>query len=80
MLCLQCPQVHAILADEVESENGLSKNKATMLKTRTPETFARNEFDKRSLGNVVALFTNIRMTEHGENKDILGITDQYGLQ
>ncbi|WP_288592945.1 class I SAM-dependent DNA methyltransferase [uncultured Victivallis sp.] len=50
------------------------------LKDILPKNFARNELDKRRLGNVVDLFTNIRMTEHGENKDILGSTYQYCLQ
>ncbi len=50
------------------------------LKDILPKNFSRNELDKRRLGNVVDLFTNIRMTEHGENKDILGSTYQYCLQ
>lgn len=50
------------------------------LKDILPKNYARNELDKRRLGNVVDLFTNIRMTEHGENKDILGSTYQYCLQ
>lgn len=50
------------------------------LKDILPKNYARNELDKRRLGNVVDLFTNIRMSEHGENKDILGSTYQYCLQ
>ncbi len=50
------------------------------LKDILPKNFARNELDKRRLGNVVDLFTNIKMVEHGENKDILGSTYQYCLQ
>ena len=50
------------------------------LKDILPKNFSRNELDKRRLGNVVDLFTNIRMTEHGDNKDILGSTYQYCLQ
>lgn len=50
------------------------------LKDILPKNYARNELDKRRLGNVVDLFTNIRMTEHGENKDLLGSTYQSCLQ
>ena len=49
------------------------------LKDILPKNYARNELDKRRLGNVVDLFTNIQMVEHGENKDILGSTYQYCL-
>ena len=38
-----------------------------------------NELDKRRLGNVVDLFTNIKMIEHGTDKDILGRTYEYCL-
>lgn len=42
------------------------------LKDILPKNFARPELDKRRLGDVVDLFTNIRMHEHGDSKDILG--------
>ena len=42
------------------------------LKDILPKTYARTELDKRRLGNVVDLFTNIQMIEHGKEKDILG--------
>ena len=42
------------------------------LKNILSKNYARIEFDKRRLGNIVDLFTNIPMVEHGENKDILG--------
>lgn len=44
-----------------------------------PKNFARPELDKRRLGDVVDLFTNIRMREHGDSKDILGRTYEYCL-
>ena len=50
------------------------------LKDILPKTYARVELDKRRLGNVVDLFTNIQMIEHGDTKDILGLTYQYCLQ
>ena len=44
-----------------------------------PKNFARPELDKRRLGDVVDLFTNIQMIEHGSEKDILGRTYEYCL-
>jgi type I restriction enzyme M protein len=49
------------------------------LKDILPKNYARNELDKRRLGNVVDLFTNIQMIEHGTDKDILGRTYEYCL-
>ena len=49
------------------------------LKDILPKNYARDELDKRRLGNVVDLFTNIKMIEHGTDKDILGHTYEYCL-
>ena len=49
------------------------------LKDILPKNYARSDLDKRCLGNVVDLFTNIKMMEHGTDKDILGHTYQYCL-
>ena len=49
------------------------------LKDILPKNFARPELDKRRLGDVVDLFTNIQMMEHGDEKDILGRTYEYCL-
>lgn len=49
------------------------------LKDVLPKNYARGELDKRRLGNVVDLFTNIQMIEHGTDKDILGRTYEYCL-
>ena len=49
------------------------------LKDILPKNYARDELDKRRLGNVVDLFTNIQMIEHGTEKDILGRTYEYCL-
>lgn len=57
---------------EIEKEN-------KRLKDILPKTFARPELDKRRLGEVVDLFTNIKMADHGESKDILGRTYEYCL-
>lgn len=49
------------------------------LKGILPKNFARPELDKRRLGEVVDLFTNIKMHDHGVEKDILGRTYEYCL-
>lgn len=49
------------------------------LKDILPKNFARPELDKRRLGDVVDLFTNIKMHEHGDSKDILGRAYEYCL-
>ena len=49
------------------------------LKDVLPKNFARPELDKRRLGEVVDLFTNIKMVEHGSSKDILGRAYEYCL-
>lgn len=49
------------------------------LKGILPKTFARPELNKQALGEVVDLFTNIRMSDHGDKKDILGRTYEYCL-
>ena len=50
------------------------------LKDILPKNFARPELDKRRLGDVVDLFTNIQMIDGGSEKDILGNTYQYCLR
>lgn len=49
------------------------------LKGILPKNFVRPELDKRRLGDVVGLFTNVQMKEHGDSKDILGRTYEYCL-
>ncbi len=49
------------------------------LKDILPKNFARPELDKRRLGEVVDLFTNIQMHVHGDSKDILGRAYEYCL-
>jgi len=44
-----------------------------------PKNYARPELDKRRLGEVVDLFNNIRLKEHGDLKDILGKTYEYAI-
>ena len=49
------------------------------LKGILPKDFARQELDKRRLGEVVDLFTNVKMAEKGDSRDILGRTYEYCL-
>ena len=49
------------------------------LKGVLPKNFSRPELDKRRLGDVVDLFTNISMIEHGDTKDVLGRAYEYCL-
>lgn len=50
------------------------------LKGILPKNFARPELDKRRLGDVVDLFTNIQMHGAGDERDLLGRTYEYCLQ
>ena len=68
-------QIGAIIDDAmraIEKEN-------RRLKDILPKNFARKELDKKRLGDVVDLFTNIKMIDHGDEKDILGRTYEYCL-
>ena len=69
------PEIGTIIDEAmraIEKEN-------SKLKDVLPKNFARPELDKRRLGEVVDLFTNIAMVEHGNEKDILGRTYEYCL-
>ncbi|MFQ9333043.1 MAG: N-6 DNA methylase, partial [Finegoldia magna] len=44
-----------------------------------PKNYARPELDKRRLGEVVDLFNNLKLKEHGNSKDILGRTYEYTI-
>ena len=44
------------------------------LKGILPKNFARPELDKRRLGDVVYLFTNVQMADGSDEKDLLGRT------
>ena len=57
---------------QIEAEN-------PKLKNILPKNFARQELDKRKLGDVVDLFTNVQMAEKGDTRDILGRTYEYCL-
>lgn len=50
------------------------------LKGILPKSFARPELDKRRLGEVVDLFTNVKMDDGTDEKDLLGRTYEYCLR
>lgn len=56
----------------IEEEN-------SRLKGILPKNYARPELDKRRLGEVVDLFNNLKLKEHGNSKDILGGTYEYAI-
>ncbi len=47
------------------------------LKNVLPKNYANPDLDKRVLGDVVDLFTNMDMSDTEENKDLLGRTYEY---
>lgn len=69
------PEIGTVIDDAMRAIEKENKR----LKDILPKTFARPELDKRRLGDVVDLFTNISMVEHGDTKDILGRTYEYCL-
>lgn len=69
------PEIGKVIDDAMRSIEKENKR----LKDILPKNFARPELDKRRLGEVVDLFTNIQMIEHGSEKDILGRTYEYCL-
>lgn len=56
----------------IEAEN-------TRLQGILPKNFARQELDKRRLGEVADLFTNVQMAQRGDTRDILERTYEYCL-
>lgn len=69
-------EIIGVIIDEamksIEKEN-------KKLKGILPKNFARPELDKRRLGDVVDLFSNVKMVDSGSEKDILGRTYEYCL-
>lgn len=70
------PQIGKVIDDAllaIEREN-------PKLKGVLPSNYARPELDKRRLGDVVDLFSNIQMLAAGDEKDLLGRVYEYCLQ
>ncbi|MGL4986336.1 MAG: N-6 DNA methylase [Treponemataceae bacterium] len=49
------------------------------LKDILPKNYARPELDKRRLGEIVDIFTNIKMIDYQDEKDVLGRAYEYCL-
>ena len=69
------PEIGVVIDDAMRAIEKENKR----LKDILPKNFARPELDKRRLGDVVDLFTNVKMIEQGDEKDILGRTYEYCL-
>lgn len=69
------PEIGTIIDDAMRAIEKENKR----LKDILPKNFARPELDKTRLGDVVDLFTNIKMVEHSDEKDVLGRTYEYCL-
>ena len=75
-LAAHTPQIGKTIDDAlqaIEREN-------TKLKGVLPSNYSRPELDKRRLGDVVDLFSNIKMLASGDEKDLLGRVYEYCLQ
>ena len=75
-LAAHTPEIGKVIddaLDAIEREN-------PKLKGVLPSNYARPELDKRRLGDVVDLFTNIHMLASGDEKDLLGRVYEYCLQ
>lgn len=69
------PEVGTVIDEAMRSIEKENKR----LKDILPKNFARPELDKRRLGEVVDLFTNINMVKHISSKDLLGRVYEYCL-
>lgn len=69
------PEIGTVIDDAMRAIEKENKR----LKDILPKNFARPELDKRRLGDVVDLFTNIQMLDHSNEKDVLGRTYEYCL-
>jgi Type I restriction-modification system methyltransferase subunit len=67
------PEIGIVLDDAMRSIEKENKS----LKSVLPQIYASQDLDKRVLGNVVDIFTNINMREDAKEKDLLGRTYEY---
>lgn len=63
----------------IDNAMALIEKENSRLRNILPKGFARPELDKRRLGEVVDLFTNVKMKDKGDTRDILGRTYEYCL-
>ena len=55
------------------------EEKNELLENVLPKNFAREELNKEMLGQVVDLFSNLRVVDHAQEKDVLGRVYEYCL-
>lgn len=70
------PEIGKIIDDAMISIEKENKS----LKNVLPKNYANPDLDKRVLGDVVDLFTNMDMGETEDSKDLLGRTYEYCIQ
>ncbi len=70
------PEIGTVIDNAMRN---IEKENPKQLKDVLPKNFARPELDKRRLGEIVDIFTNIKMKELEGEKDILGRTYEYCL-
>ena len=75
-LAAHTPQIGKVIDDALEA----IERENPKLKGVLPGNYARPELDKRRLGDVVDLFSNIHMLASGDEKDLLGRVYEYCLQ
>ena len=63
----------------IDNAMHLIEKENNSLKNILPKNFSRPELDKTKLGAVIDLFSNVKMSDHGDKKDILGRTYEYCL-
>ena len=67
------PEIGSVIDDAMRAIEADNKT----LKNVLPKNYASPDLDKRVLGEVVDLFTNMDIDETGESKDLLGRTYEY---
>ena len=70
------PEIGTIIDNAMRAIEAENKS----LKNVLPKNYASPDLDKRVLGDVVDLFTNMDMSDTKENKDLLGKTYQYCIR
>ena len=70
------PEIGTVIDDAMRA---IEKENAT-LKNVLPKNYASPDLEKRVLGDVVDLFTNMDMEDTEDNKDLLGRTYEYCIQ
>ena len=70
------PEIGTVIDDAMRAIEAENKS----LKNVLPKNYASPDLDKRVLGDVVDLFTNMDMGDTEESKDLLGRTYEYCIQ